>query len=119
MALHRETTVALPEPREKQEPAIRILGTIADCHFYLGEWESCREAVQHAFRSGADLENPFLRLRFGQSLFELGDEQEAANWLVPVYLSEGQSLFEQDDPKYLEFFRGMLKAPPGGWPQGW
>ncbi len=109
----------LPPPREEQAPAIRILGAIADCHFLLGHWEECRRAIQHAFRCGADLDNPFLRLRLGQSLYELGDKEAAANWLVPVYLTEGRAPFEQDDPKYLEFFRNRLKAPPGGWPEGW
>jgi hypothetical protein len=110
---------ALPEPREEQEPAGRILAAIADCHFHLGQWEQCRQAVQHAFRCGEDLSNPFLRLRLGQSLYELGDEHEAANWLVPVYLQEGRQPFEGDDLKYLEFFRGRLEPPPGGWPAGW
>ncbi len=111
--------LALPEPREEQEPAVRIQAAIADCHFHLGEWDSCRRAVQQAFRCGAGPDNPFLRLRLGQSLYELGEEREAANWLVPAYLSEGRSLFEDDDPKYLEFFRGRLESPPGGWPDGW
>lgn len=111
--------VALPEPRDDQEPAVRILAAIADCHFHLGVWENCCEAVQHAFRCGADVANPFLRLRLGQALYELGQEREAANWLVPAYLSEGRALFEDDDPKYLEFFRRRLDPPPGGWPAGW
>jgi hypothetical protein len=75
--------------------------------------------VQHAFRCGADLGNPFFRLRLGQSLYELGDEQEAANWLVPVYLTEGRKPLEGENPKYLEFFRGKLQPPQGGWPEGW
>ena len=110
---------ALPEPRDDQGPAVRILAAIADSHFHLGEWDGCRAAVQHAFRCGADVSNPFLRLRLGQALFELGDEQEAENWLVPAYLSEGRSLFEDDDSKYLEFFRSKLQPPQGGWPDGW
>jgi tetratricopeptide (TPR) repeat protein len=110
---------ALPEPKAEQESAIRILAALADSHFYLGEWEGCLRAVQDALRCGADVGNPFLRLRLGQSLYELGDEQEAANWLVPVYLAEGRGPFESDDPKYLEFFRGRLAPPPGGWPEGW
>jgi hypothetical protein len=60
-----------------------------------------------------------VRLRLGQSLYELWDEREAANWLVPVYLMEGRKPFEMDDPKYLEFFRGRLQPPPTGWPTGW
>jgi hypothetical protein len=119
LAHFRAAWDVLPEPREDQDVAIRILAAIADCHFYLGQWQRCRQAVQHAFRCGADMADPFLRLRMGQSLYELGEEREAANWLVPVYLQEGREPFEGDDPKYLEFFRGRLMPPPGGWPEGW
>ena len=110
---------ALPEPKDDQELAVQILAAIADCQFYLAAWEQCRKSVQHAFRCGADMDNPFFRLRLGQSLFELGDEHEAANWLVPVYLMEGRSPFGADDPKDLEFFRHKLQPPEGGWPKGW
>jgi tetratricopeptide (TPR) repeat protein len=109
----------LPEPKDDQELAVQILAAIADCHFYLGAWDKCCEAVQHAFRCGADLDNPFFRLRLGQSMYELGNEREAANWLVPVYLMEGRRPFMEDNLKYLEFFRDKLQAPPGGWPDGW
>src|SRR5262249_59450120 len=95
---------ALPEPREEQEPAGRIMAAIADSHFHLGEWEECQRAVQHAFRCGEDVSNPFLRLRLGQSLYELGEEQEAANWLVPVYLQEGRPIFEGDGAQDLRDF---------------
>jgi hypothetical protein len=109
----------LPVPKEEQGPAIQLLAAIADSCFFLGDWEGCRQAVQHAFRAGADVANPFLRLRLGQSLYELGNTQEAANWLVPVYLHEGRQPFEGEDPKYLEFFRDRLQPPSGGWPEGW
>ena len=55
----------------------------------------------------------------GQSLYELGEAREAANWLAPVYLLEGRAPFEDEDPKYLNFLRTKLDPPPGGWPQGW
>ena len=109
----------LPEPKNDQELAVHILAAIADCHFYLGEWKECCETVQYAFQCGADLDNTFFRLRLGQSLYELGDEDEAANWLVPVYLMEGRTPFEIDGLKYLEFFRDKLEEPQGGWPVGW
>jgi hypothetical protein len=119
LALYRAAWEALPEPKGEQEPAVRIFAAIANAHFHLGEWEECRAAVQDAFRCGADLGDPFLRLRLGQALYELGDEREAANWLVPAYLSAGRGLFADDDPKYLEFFHSKLQPPPGGWPEGW
>lgn len=119
LACFQNAWEVLPRPADEQEPAIRILAAIADSHFHLGAWDACAQAVLHAFRCGADVGNPFLRLRLGQALFELGNEREAANWLVPAYLSEGRALFEADDPKYLNFFHSQLKPPPEGWPEGW
>ncbi len=111
--------VALPEPREEQDFAIAILAAIADIKFELEDWNACASAIQRAFRCGADLENSFLRLRMGQCLLELGNEQEAINWLVPAYLSEGRKLFEGELPKYFECFHSKLQPPAGGWPDGW
>jgi len=110
---------ALPEPKAEQEPAVRILAAMSDCHFYLQNWEACHDAMQRALRCGASVGSPFVRLRLGQSLYELGNEREAANWLVPVYLMEGRGPFSNEDPKYLEFFRDKLNPPEGGWPEGW
>ena len=110
---------SLPEPRESSPSAIRILGAIADESFFSGQWQECQDAVQRAFQCGADLANPFLRLRLGQALFELGDVDAAKGWLVPAYLSEGPSLFADEDAKYLDFLRYELLPPPGGWPRGW
>ncbi|MFT3788026.1 MAG: hypothetical protein QM770_17955 [Tepidisphaeraceae bacterium] len=110
---------ALDEPKDKQDWAVNVLAAIADCRFFLGQWNECCDAIQHAFRCGADVSNPFLRLRLGQSLYELGDLRESANWLVPVYLMEGRKPFAREDPKYLESFRSQLKAPPEGWAEGW
>jgi hypothetical protein len=110
---------ALPEPKDEQEWAINVLGAIADACFFLGRWQDCCDAIQHAFRCGADLANPFLRLRLGQSMYELGNQRESANWMVPVYLMEGRRPFEDEDPKYLESFHSQLAPPEGGWPEGW
>jgi hypothetical protein len=119
LSLFQTAWELLSEPREEQKLSVPILAAIADMCFFLRDWDRCRQAVQHAFRCGADLDNPFLRLRLGQSLFELGEPAEAANWMVPVYLTEGRAPFENEDPKYLECFWGRLKPPPGGWPEGW
>jgi hypothetical protein len=110
----------LPEPKTDWEPALRILVAIADSYFYLGHWQGCFKTLQRAVKGcGGALENPFVRLRMGQSLFELGDLREAANWMVFAYLLEGTQLFEDQDPKYLAFLKGQLEPPPGGWPEGW
>jgi tetratricopeptide (TPR) repeat protein len=109
----------LPEPKGDWQPTVPILAAIADCYFYLGEWEASYLALQDAIRCGADVSNPFIRLRLGQCLYEKGDSIEAANWLAPAYLAEGIRLFIGEEPKYLMFIKEKLSPPPDGWPAGW
>ena len=99
----------LPEPRESQALAVCIMTAVADESFFLRQWAGCRDSIQHAFRCGADPANPFLRLRLGQALFELGEAAEAENWFIPAFLAEGPSLFANEDPKYLSSLYGMIK----------
>jgi len=109
----------LPEPKADHDLSLEILAAITDCHFFLENWEACRDTIQLAFQSGAEPSELYFRLRLGQALYELGEEAEASNWLVPVYLEEGRDPFEDEDPKYLEFFQSKLIPPEGGWPEGW
>jgi tetratricopeptide (TPR) repeat protein len=109
----------LPEPKCEWEPALQILVALADSYFHLGNYHTCYRKMQHALRCGGEVDNLFLRLRLGQCLFEMGDLQEAGNWLAPVYLMEGKAFFESEDPKYLAFLKDNLNPPPGGWPEGW
>jgi tetratricopeptide (TPR) repeat protein len=110
----------LPEPRIECDAAWSVLSAIGDMQFQLGEYFEARDtlmALMKAFDGATG--NPFLRLRLGQALFELGEEKEAASWLAGAYLLEGISIFEDDDPKYLAFIKPQLDPPPGGWPEEW
>jgi hypothetical protein len=58
--------------------------------------------------------NPFLHLRLGQCLYELGDLDRAADELTRAYLGGGADLFDGAD-QYLAFLKTRLEPPPGGW----
>jgi tetratricopeptide (TPR) repeat protein len=109
----------LPEPRTDWSAGEWIMAAIGDVRYHQGDFAASRQAFMMALKCGGSPDNPFLRLRLGQCLFELGDRQEAANWLAGAYLLEGKKLFADDDPKYLEFIKAQLQPPPGGWPEGW
>jgi hypothetical protein len=110
---------SLPEPRTDWSAGEWIMAAIGDVQFVQGNFAASRKAFMTALKCGGSPDNPFLRLRLGQCLFELGDRQEAANWLAGAYLLEGKKLFADDDPRYLEFIKSQLEPPPGGWPEGW
>jgi len=100
----------LPEPKADWEAATWIMAALADAHFLHHDWAACREAVQYAFKfCGGALENPFLHLRAGQAYFELGDIDHAKQWLASAWMTEGDELFEGEDPKYWRFIRELLR----------
>lgn len=109
----------LPEPRMAWDAATWILSSIADAHFFQDNFAAMREPLMLAMQGDEARANPFLRLRLGQCMLELEEPVEAANWLAGAYLQEGTKLFEDEDPKYLDFIKSQLEPPAGGWPEGW
>ncbi len=121
MSHYRAAWELLPNPRIDQPLALDVLAAMGDAHFSHGDFAAGRDAFMTAMKCshGDPLGNPFLRLRLGQCMYEMGEMKEAENWLAGAYLLEGLALFAHDDPKYLEFIKSQLEPPPGGWPEGW
>ena len=119
LACFRSAWDLLPDPKEDRDVASRLLTAMGDCYFFLCRWDECHSTFQHLVKGWDMIDNPFIRLRLGQSLFELGNTKEACNWMLPAYLEEGAELFDGEDPKYLDYLKGQLDPPPGGWPEGW
>jgi tetratricopeptide (TPR) repeat protein len=109
----------LPEPRLEWDAALWLLAAVGDVHFQAGNYLLAREPLMMAMKVDGATGNPFLRLRLGQVLYELGERAEATSWLAGAYLSEGLALFENENPKYLAFVKPQLQPPPEGWPDGW
>jgi tetratricopeptide (TPR) repeat protein len=105
----------LPEPQTAWEAATWILAAIGDVNFQQGDFQAGRENLAMAMHCPQAVGNPFLHLRLGQCQFELGEMDRAADELARALLIESPRLFEDEDPKYLEFIKGRLIEPPGGW----
>jgi tetratricopeptide (TPR) repeat protein len=121
MSRYRAAWDLLPEPRIDQPLALDVLAAIGDAHFCRRDFAPALDAFMTAMKCshGEPTGNPYLRMRLGQCLYEMGETKEAANWLAGAYLLEGVALFAHDDSKYLEFIKSQLEPPPGGWPEGW
>jgi tetratricopeptide (TPR) repeat protein len=114
----REALALVPEPLESWDAGMWLLVSIGDMQFLLHDFDGARDSLMSAAKFSDEAQaNPFICLRLGQSLFELGDEPRAADWLARAFLSEGAPIFEHDDSKYLTFVKARLKPPPGGWPE--
>jgi tetratricopeptide (TPR) repeat protein len=114
-----EALELLPEPITNWEACTWLLAAVGDTNFLSGNYEQARAALSDAMRCPNAIGNPFIHMRLGQSQFELGNMDRAADELARAYLQEGLAIFEDEDPKYVAFIKSKLKPPPGGWPAGW
>lgn len=104
----------LPQPLEKWEACTWLLTSIGDMNFLQGAYEHSKAALSDAMHCPNALGNPFIHLRLGQSQYELGNMQRAADELARAYMGAGKDIFQEDDPKYFEFLKTVLKPPVNG-----
>ena len=99
----------LPPPITRWNAATWIYTAIADAYFLAGDSPAALDALDKAMESPGSLGNPFLHLRRGQALFDVGRREEAANELARAYMAEDGDIFDNEDPKYFAFLKTVLR----------
>ncbi|NNG18155.1 hypothetical protein HJ590_00950 [Naumannella sp. ID2617S] len=105
LARFRAGLALVPEPKRHWEAATWFNASIGDAHFFAERYADARDAFYEATQCPSGLGNPYIQLRLGESELELGNEDAAANGLIGAYMSEGEEIFADEDPKYLAFLR--------------
>ena len=95
----------LPEPKTQWPAATWILMAAGDVYFEKRDFEAACGTLEESLNYPDGDQNAFILLRLGQSLFELGDLNAAANALEAALAQQGDSLFADEDPKYLDFLK--------------
>jgi tetratricopeptide (TPR) repeat protein len=113
LAKYETAWVLLPEPRTKWRAATWILGAIGDTQFRKRDYETAAETLRDAMHCPNAIGNPFLHLKLGESLFEIGQHQRAMDELTRAFLGGGRDIFDNEDPKYFEALKNVLKPPQG------
>ena len=99
----------LPEPQTEWEAATWILAAIGDANFLGHDYAAARDNLSTAMHCPDAIGNPFLHFRLGQSEFELGNLDRAADELTRAYMGGGEDIFE-DAEKYLAFLKTRIKV---------
>ena len=108
----------LPNPKNQWPAATWILMTAGDVYFERRDFVAASKALRDAIDFPDGDGNEFIWLRLGQSLFEIGDLNAAANALENAFRMSGEELFADEEPKYLDFLKTQLgvmrvkSAPP-------
>jgi tetratricopeptide (TPR) repeat protein len=109
VAAFTEALELLPPPREQWEAATWLLGSLGEAHFQNQDYAQARDAFLDSFNCPDGIDNPFLQLRLGESLLELGDRERAKEHLLRAYMSEGKAIFQDEPPHYLAFLKEQVK----------
>ena len=85
-----------------------VLAAIGDCYFWLKDFGAALGCFRKLMVEYEEYGNPFTRLRYGECLYETGNEELAREHLLAAYAMEGKELFEECDKKYLSVISGLL-----------
>ena len=99
----------IPEPKNEWEATTWVLAAIGDANFLSKDYQAGIDNLSNAMYCPNAIGNPFLHLRLGQCLFEMEFLDQAADELIRAYVLEGEELFSEDDPKYLDFLRTRIE----------
>jgi tetratricopeptide (TPR) repeat protein len=99
--LYQQGLAIIPEPKSTYESTLWFLVAIGDAYWYLREWEHALPYFEQSLKVAGGANNPFVCLRKGQLLYEMGDLVAAQKELNRGYEMEGAALFEDEAPKYL------------------
>ncbi len=103
----------IPAPQEYYSETVWFLAAVGDVYFKKGMYPQAHECFDKARGnlSGEGYGNPFVMLRLGECCLEIGDEKNAAEFLLRAYMMEGKEIFEPDEngeddgQKYFDFLR--------------
>lgn len=100
---YKKAKQLIPAPQSDWDATVWVDTAIGDAYFFLADFTQAADSFQAAYNN--EPTNPFILMRLGQSLFELGDLNRSQEYLLRAYMLEGEEIFEHDPPKYLDFLR--------------
>jgi tetratricopeptide (TPR) repeat protein len=115
ISVWREALQLLPEPRRRWDAAVWLHASIGEAQREDGDLNEALYSFQEAAASGDGYANSFVQLGLGTCLYDLGRQEESTDPLLRAYMAEGEEIFEDSEPKYLDYLRKrkLLDQGPG------
>jgi len=109
-AKFEEALALVPEPKTIWEASLWLYASIGDMCFMMGDYAGGSKQMYNAINCADGYENPFVNIRLGQAQYELGDKEKAKEYLLCAYMMEGEDIFQEEDEKYFDFIRPLLRG---------
>jgi tetratricopeptide (TPR) repeat protein len=107
--VYQQAIRLLPSPITEWEAATWLYSGIGDAYYFADNNEKSHDAFQQALKSPGGLGNPFIYLRLGQTAFDMGKNELAKDYLMRAYMLDGNTIFEDTNPKYFDFIKPYIE----------
>lgn len=101
----------IPEPKQEFHESTQVIGALADCFYFLKDYNKALAALEDVLRCPGGGANPFIRLRRGQVYHHLGDSKKAGIELTTAYFNGGTEVFEGEE-EYLALISDVVSEFP-------
>lgn len=108
LRLFYQAWLKVPKPQMQWDQAGWVLTAIGDTYFRLAQYNQGREALLSALHCKGIDNNPFVHMRLGQCLLELGDIGSARRELLEAYKGAGRDIFLKQAAKYLSAIEDLV-----------
>ena len=111
---YEEALALLPDPVTDWTASTWLFTAIGDAWYLAEDFERAQDAFRQVMFCPGSFDNPFIHLRRGQVYFELGNLHRAENELTSAYMLAGAAIFANEDPKYFEHLKSVIRPPACG-----
>lgn len=101
--LYKEAVALIPEPKYSHAISLDAFMALGEGYFFSGYYDDALRAFNEALKAPGGVQNPLTHLRMGQSFFEIGEMDFAADLLTRAYALDGARIFDDEDDKYRLF----------------
>ena len=98
----------IPQPKQMWEASTWIYVALGDTYYIKKDFTSSKSYLFDAVNCPGGIENPFIMLRLGESLFELGEISKAKEYLLKAYMLEGYVIFNSEEDKFFDIIKDEI-----------
>lgn len=98
----------VPGPKSNWEASTWIYTALGDTYYLMGDFKASKNFLFDAINCPDGIVNPFIMLRLGESLYELGEVHKSKEYLIRAYMLEGYSIFYDENDKYFDLIKNEI-----------
>ena len=105
---YQSALALIPEPKYDWEASTWVYVAIGDAYYMQDKYSDSLNYFSESLKCPDGTTNPFILLRLGECYYELGNIDQAKEYLLRAFMLEGEEIFDGECEKYFELIQDMV-----------